>query len=327
MLIPKKVNEKVNVERVRILVVDDEPEVLEFLADLLGTFGYTAIVVESGEQALKFLKVETFDVILVDLKMPKVDGLEVLRKAKILDPDAVVVFLTGYMTLETALEMMRAGGAFDCLSKPLEDIQHLRLVLERALAFRKAQVEIKQRNQELMARHAELKTLIEVSKLITSSLDLEDILEGILQLYTKLISVRHGAIFLVTEDNELQYMADVGFVEEVKYSGRLKVGESLSGWVAAHGQPLMVRDMLSDPRSKFPDFVRKFNLKSYLGLPLKMKDKIIGVLNVYTEGTPREFTEDEIRLYSSFADQAAIAIDHAQLYKKLQQYIKQLEEA
>jgi CheY-like chemotaxis protein len=315
----------------KILVVDDEPGILEFLADLLGTFGYTATAIEGGEQALKQLETETFDVILVDLKMPKVNGLEVLRKAKTLDPDAVVIFLTGYVTLENALEMMRAGGAFDCLFKPLEDNQYLQLVLEKAFSYRRARAEIKQQNKELAEMHAkerearllekkratELMTLIKVSTLITSSLNLNEILDGILRLCMDLMSVKHGAILLITEQQELEYVADVGFVEEVKYSAKMKVGESLTGWVAQHGETLSVWDMISDSRFKFPEFARKFNLKSYLGVPLKMKDKIIGVLNIYTDGSPREFSEDEIRLYSSFADQAAIAIDHAQLYQKL----------
>ena len=312
------VPEKTKAESARVLVVDDEPEILEFLTDLLSTFGYTITTAGGGEQALKLLETEPFDVILVDLKMPRVDGLEVLRRAKALDPDAVVIFLTGYMTLENALEMMRAGGAFDCLSKPLEDIQHLQLVLEKALAFRRTRAEIKQRNQELAARHTELMSLIEISKLITSSLSLKEILDAILQHCAKLMSIKHAAIMLVNENQKLEYVASMGFVEETKQVARLKVGESLSGWVAARGEALAVWDMSSDPRYKFPEFAKKYNLKSYLGVPLKIKEKTLGFLNIYTEGVPREFSENELRVYSSLADQAAIAIDHAQLREKLQ---------
>ncbi len=325
----KKVKDKSS----KILVVDDEPGILEFLTDLLTTLGYTITTASGGEQAIKFLETETFDVVLVDLKMPRVDGLEVLRKAKALDPDAVVVFLTGYMTLENALDMMRAGGAFDCLAKPLEDIGHLQRVLEKAISFRKARIEYKHRLEELTILHTrekearllekkrvrELTTLIEVSRLITFSLNLKEVLNQILRLCTRLMSVNHAVILLANTHQELEYVESTGFVEEEK-GFKIRIGEGLSGWVAAHGKTLEVWEVTSDPRYKFPEVANKYQLKSYLGAPLKLNEKTMGVLGIYTERTPRKFSEDEVRLFSSFADQAAIVIDHVQSYEKLREY-------
>jgi CheY-like chemotaxis protein/putative methionine-R-sulfoxide reductase with GAF domain len=327
-------SKKVKAKSSKILVVDDEPGILEFLTDLLTTFGYTLTIAAGGEQAIKFLETETFDVILVDLKMPRIDGLEVLRKAKTLDPDAVVVFLTGYMTLENALDMMRAGGAFDCLTKPLEDIGHLQLVLEKAISFRRSRVEYKHRLEELTILHTrekearllekkrvrELTTLLEVSRLITSSLNLKEVLNEILRLCTRLMSVNHAAILLANTHQELEYVESTGFVDEEKNRFKIKIGEGLSGWVAAHGKTLEVWEVTSDPRYNFSEVARKHQLKSYLGAPLKLKEKTMGVLDIYTEGIPRKFSEDEVRLFSSFAHQAAIVIDHVQLYEKLREY-------
>ncbi|HWP48410.1 MAG TPA: response regulator [Candidatus Limnocylindrales bacterium] len=326
-------SKKVKAKSSKILVVDDEPGILEFLTDLLTTFGYTLTTAAGGEQAIKFLETETFDVILVDLKMPRIDGLEVLRKAKALDPDAVVVFLTGYMTLENALDMMRAGGAFDCLTKPLEDIGHLQRVLEKAISFRRSRVEYKHRLEELTILHTrekaarllekkrvrELTTLIEVSRLITSSLNLKEVLNEILRLCSRLMSVNHAAILLANPHQELEYVESMGFVEE-KNGFKIKIGEGLSGWVAAHGKTLEVWEVTADPRYNFPEVAKKHQLKSYLGAPLKLKEKTMGVLDIYTVGIPRKFSEDEIRLFSSFADQAAIVIDHVRLYEKLRGY-------
>jgi CheY-like chemotaxis protein/putative methionine-R-sulfoxide reductase with GAF domain len=324
-------SKKVKTKSSKILVIDDEPGILEFLTDLLTTFGYTVTTAAGGEQAIKLLERETFDVILVDLKMPRIDGLQVLRKAKALDPDAVVVFLTGYMTLENALEMMRAGGAFDCLTKPLEDIEQLRQVLEKAVSFRKARIDYKHRLEELATLHArekearllekkqagELAILLEVSRLITFSLDLKEILKEILRLCTRLMSVNYAALLLRTTHQELEYAGSRGFGEEIKNGFKIKMGEGLSGWVAAHEKTLEVWEVAVDPRYKFPEIAGKYHLKSYLGTPLKMREKMMGVLDIYTERTPKKFSEDEIRLFSSFADQAAIVIDHAQLYEEL----------
>lgn len=104
---------------VRIMVVDDEKIVRESLSVWLQKFGYEAVPVEGGQEALDLLDREEWSLLLVDLKMPRIDGIEVLRKALEAKPDIPVIIFTAYATVETAVEAMRIG-AEDYLIKPID---------------------------------------------------------------------------------------------------------------------------------------------------------------------------------------------------------------
>ena len=118
----------------RILVVDDEPQIRDFLQDLFGTAGWDVQSADSGTAGIEKLEHGRYDVILTDLKMPGADGIEVLRTAKNLRLDAEVVLMTGYGTVDSAIEAMRAG-AFHYLAKPFKAEEVLNLV-DKAYAQR-----------------------------------------------------------------------------------------------------------------------------------------------------------------------------------------------
>lgn len=103
--------------RGKLLVVDDEPAVRESLRGILAQEGHQVSTAASGEEALASLSDDSFDLILLDLKMPGIDGLEVLQEAKRTAPDTVVILLTAYGTLDSAVGALR-HGAHDYLLKP-----------------------------------------------------------------------------------------------------------------------------------------------------------------------------------------------------------------
>lgn len=112
--------------RNRILVVDDEPQILGFLRDLFRSSGWEVQTASSGSEGVDLLERERFDVLLTDLKMPGPDGIELLRTAKKIQPETEVVMMTGYATVDTAIEAMRAG-AFHYLTKPFKGEEVLNL--------------------------------------------------------------------------------------------------------------------------------------------------------------------------------------------------------
>ncbi len=113
----------------RLLIVDDEPQLLELLSDFFEPVGCDIRRASSGTEAIELIERERFDVILTDLKMPGPDGLEVLRTARKIQSDAEVVMMTGYATVDTAIEAMRAG-AFHYLMKPFKGQEVVNLVLK-----------------------------------------------------------------------------------------------------------------------------------------------------------------------------------------------------
>lgn len=115
----------------KILIVDDESTIRMSLARILEKEGYAVAQAENGKKAIDLLKKEPFHLILTDLKMPEVDGFEVLKQAKSISPDSVIIVLTAYVSVESAISAMKAG-AYDYLSKPI-NIDEVRIVIRKAL--------------------------------------------------------------------------------------------------------------------------------------------------------------------------------------------------
>jgi len=115
----------------RILVVDDEPGMRDFLIYELQEEGYQTAFACNGEEALEKIKNENFQVVVTDIKMPKMDGLELLEKAKKISPYLEFIMVTGYAQIENAVKAMKEG-AYDFLSKPYE-LNEILVVIEKAL--------------------------------------------------------------------------------------------------------------------------------------------------------------------------------------------------
>lgn len=118
----------------QLLVVDDEEGIREFVAEAL-EHRHTVVTAPNGAAALEALAQSNFDLMLTDLKMPGMTGLELLARAKELQPDLEVIVLTAHGTVDTAVEAMKKG-AFDFLQKPVSSPDELRLLADRALERR-----------------------------------------------------------------------------------------------------------------------------------------------------------------------------------------------
>lgn len=138
-------------DNARILVVDDESVIREGIRRILTSHKFQVDVAASGHFAIEKLQEEDFDVVVTDLKMPGMSGMEVLKAIKILQPDVPVILITGYSTVDTAVEAMKSG-AFDFLAKPFTPEQILDKV-EKALAQRSVLLENFYLKKELKDRH------------------------------------------------------------------------------------------------------------------------------------------------------------------------------
>jgi two-component system response regulator PilR (NtrC family) len=137
--------------RGRVLVVDDEASVRGWLEIYLRRAGYQPATAKDGEEALRQVAEEEFDLVLTDLKMPRVTGLEVLRAVKARSPSTEVVVITAFATTETAIEAMKAG-AYDYLTKPFK-LDELGLVIERALEKRALVLDNVALREQLVGRY------------------------------------------------------------------------------------------------------------------------------------------------------------------------------
>ncbi len=127
----------------RLLIVDDERIAVKNLEHVMKKEGYEVVATQSGQNALKYIEEQPFDVVLTDLKMEKVDGMQILKRCRELSPDAEVIMITGYATLESAVEAMKRG-AFYYIAKPFK-LDEVRKVVKEAAE----KVRLKNENRQL----------------------------------------------------------------------------------------------------------------------------------------------------------------------------------
>jgi len=161
---------------VRILVVDDEKSMREFLAIMLRKEGYEVIVADGGESALDVLRREQVDLIVTDVRMPRTDGLAVLKAAKDLSPNTVVLVITAFASTETAVEAMKLG-AYDYITKPFK-LDEIKLIVANALERKrlrdenlslKRQLETQRRFERLIGKSPKLLEVLETVRKIADS--------------------------------------------------------------------------------------------------------------------------------------------------------------
>src|SRR5262245_1452479 len=153
-------------DRPRVLVVDDEKFIRDIIADFLGMEGYIVRTAEDGSSAVSELERARYDMVISDLKMPRMGGLELLKEVAKTHPDTLTVIMTGFGTVETAIDAMKRG-AYDYILKPfkVEEIVH---IVQRGIEKRRLSAE--------NLRLREALSLYKVSEAIAASLSLDAVI-------------------------------------------------------------------------------------------------------------------------------------------------------
>lgn len=284
----------------RVLVVDDEQVICDILADFLQLEGFTVATCGSAETALQMLEKETFDLLLTDLKMPGMGGLDLLLRVADLSEDIITVIMTGYGTVETAIQAMKKG-AFDYILKPFKP-ETVVQVLERALDKQRLERE----NFELRASVG----FYELSEALSSAMPLDDQLDLIADMVQD--NLGGGAVEIISQNPKTpsEYVQHVG-----RGPGQLqpKVERILETF---HDNQRIVTDgsdvgrFVGNPRSA------EYEVNAFMSAPLRAKGAPFGMINVYGLGKHR-FTEGQRKGLSIFASRAANAIDTSRLHGNL----------
>jgi len=172
---------------------------------------------------------------------------------------------------------------------------------------------------------AYIETLNKISNAITSDLYLGDVLKLIVTLTANVMDVKICALWLLdAKTQELRIRATQAMSEEYLKERSLKVGEGIVGLVAKDRKPIVILDVLKDPRYKEKKLAKKEALVSMLSVPMMVKKRVIGVINCYTT-TPYKFSKSDEELLSTVANQAAVAIENTELLVKTKVIGEELE--
>jgi len=308
-----------------ILVIDDEPFMRRLCDDMLSLRGFKVLTAESAKEGLAKLEQGGIDVILLDIMMPELSGIEFLPIVKKTDPFVYVIIMTAYASLESAIEALKKG-AYDYLRKPFRP-HELYHSVDRAIGRRRVELENRKLLQDLQRKVQELASLNRVGQYIHSLLDIDRLLEKIVLSIAAVMGVEIVSVMLIErETDEMTIRAATGLPEEVVKGTRQKVGTGIAGWVAQHREPLLIDDIERDPRFARRESLARYRTKSLLSVPLLTKTGVIGVLNVNSKVSGDPFTEHDLELLTTFASQASSAIENAELYAKVQEFNRKLEE-
>lgn len=318
----------------RVLVVDDEPSVVDVFREFLAGEGYELGVATSGEEALRLIPEFRPDVILTDINLPGLSGLEVMRFAKGVDPEVAVIVVTGYASASTAIDALRQG-AYDYVTKPF-DLADVQQIVERGIANRRLKAinrrlveELRQKNEQLQRHETELRervrlatwqmtTLYEVGKEIGADLELAPRLELICTKAAEFTGAPASVIYLRNPDTE-RFHPDAahGFAlhpaeEAAAEAEGADAGPGTTLGVASGGG--VVRVVRADGAAPLglpgvPDAA----VASLLAVPLVAEGQAFGVLAALNK--PGGFGSDDESFLALYASQAAVAIRNSQLYE------------
>jgi signal transduction histidine kinase len=167
----------------------------------------------------------------------------------------------------------------------------------------------------------QLSFLHQTSQALTSTLDLGEVLDNTMELATKTLNAQASTLMLIDEEtNELVFNTPHGEKREILRSYRMSMDQGIAGWVAVHGEPAIVNDAARDERfDRGADARTGFLTQSVICVPLQIKERTIGVLEALNKMSDEGFNEADLRLLSTLAAQAAIAIENARLYRSLRE--------
>lgn len=291
---------KENVRGEKILLVDDEEAVLETLKSILVEEGYDVFTASSGEQAIQEMDRGTFDLVISDLKMEGISGLEVLAHAQKRWPRPATILLTGYASLESAVGALYRG-AYGYLVKPcgIEELKHaIRQGLEKK-------------------RLSEVEILYQTAKTLISNLDLEKILGDVLREASRVTGFSRS-LFLLYKGKEVRVVTgpekmNPSWVESV--TAFFKQDKEVSSRMAK-GEVLLIPSSENDPGEQ--RILSHFKAKTLLAIPTLYQGRLCGVFYLDNRLVTHHFSKRDIHLVLGLADLTAVAIQNANLFEELQ---------
>jgi PAS domain S-box-containing protein len=290
----------------RIVLVDDETNLLAALQEMISAHGYEVAGFTTGAEALAALKAKDFDILLTDLMMPGMNGIELFRQAAEIDPHIIGIIMTGHATVQTAVEAMKVG-VYDYLLKPFKTRSLLPL-LDRAIAVRRLRME----NLELRQTLA----IYELGQTISYSLALSTILDKVADGALQQCEADEASIMLPAPGGDELYIAAVRGKDRGTLLGqRVPIDRYVAGWVAGHREPIMLRGAVRDPRYK--PLSPRADIELAVSLPLLVGGRLAGILNLNFTRPRRTLTLGELKALSIFGTIAGTALEGARLHEEV----------
>ena len=301
-------------ESISVLVVDDEPGIALLCNRILNRAGYDAVSETNPNIAIEHLQQKRFDLLVVDIRMPEVDGFDVISRAQMIQPDIAVLVMTGFGTVETAIRALRQG-VDGLLLKPFQKSDELLQAVRQAMTDN-------QRKRDT-ARVSALRPLFNVTETLFSETDRDRLLALILNAIREHLNCSNVAYYLVQNGN-VSIVAQHGKVLPVNES---KFAADLVSRVDVDGNPFVIN--ATGPGEEDAQLLlTSLGLGAAILIPVA-RSNLHSVLFAARDAssTERPFRGADLEMFFVLARQAVVAMENASLYEDLRDYVRRVEDS
>ena len=290
--------------KAKILVVDDEPQIADMISASLEANGYAPSVAYGGQTGVDSVRAGKFDLVIMDIQMPDLDGITALGEMKKLDPEIEVIIATGHGTMSTAIQSLRKG-AFDYLHKPFE-IKELLAVVERALEKRKFN---------------------DIARAIFSTIKPDELPHLIIDSAMRILKADEALLALAGKDGRLAVAVSDGLDSVPERASRLEICARMSAQFEGDGARgvALVENPAGDLR--LSGIAGIADIKSVLLLPIMEENRLAGIIGINRRDSEEKFGENDLHRARIFGSLVNLALRNANLYRQLQETQGQLVQA
>lgn len=289
----------------RILIVDDEVDVLDLCKRILMGQGYQVKSAHNGYEAIDIARSDQFDLLLTDIKMPGMSGLEIAQQLKENDPNMICVTMTGFSTMDMAINALKLG-IDEFILKPFTP-KELNAAIAKALE--------KERLRKENFRLRSLIPLFELNRTLMSTVEETSVLNRLLEIAQQETRASFAGLYLVQDET----------IEPSIVSNMSETQQQVSTELAkaVYGQHKTTALVLKRKNSEHQSFLEQLNAASIVAVPMKSQSAYLGVLILGSDDIL--FAPSDSDFLSVLCSQATIALQNARLFTEIQQAYQQLQ--
>ncbi|MBN2281952.1 MAG: response regulator [Candidatus Marinimicrobia bacterium] len=289
-------------EKISILIVDDEEMIVDEFLFFLEQFGYNVQGLTDSKVAVEKIKKEKFDIVVTDLKMPEVSGMDIAKTVKQYSPETLTFIITGFATVDSVIEAIQ-HGVYDYIRKPFK-FKEIKIGIERAVEQILLKRENRILNQKIQQMLSYITTLYDISSILYQITDFSLVQEMIIDTITEGLNISKSAIF-IKENNEFQikkhHGLDASFIEKCRLTDDSTINEyeisdihstiieNIQGNIVVDGQVVEISD----------------GIDYFILTPITFHSKVLGFIAVFSHSEESLQLEDELKLINIIATQAA----------------------
>jgi CheY-like chemotaxis protein/signal transduction histidine kinase len=309
-----------------VLVVDDSPKIVDLLINTLKNDFHLGIA-QNGPKALDYAEKNLPDLILLDIMMPEMDGFEVCSRLKAAPEtkDIPVVFITAMSETDDKIRGFDAG-AVDYITKPFRPSE-VRARIRTHLKHKEMREKLNTQNIGLKQKVEELQERLDTTiRTVAAATEIKQVLKTVLNRAMMTVNARIGSIMLPDKERRfLSIAAAVGLDESIVDLTTVRMGEGISGKVAQTGKALLMQDIEQDPvfrKSNDP----KYESPSFICMPLRTHEKVVGVLNLSRKGDQKAFSKSDLKYLNALLTHINLAVENAGLLREAMEASQKLQQ-